>query len=100
MDAGLAQSRERLVCDRVPSDAPDECDVGPEPRGGHCLVRSLAAGHPREVRAAHGLARARQALGLHDEIEVDRAHDGEPWRGHTPSLTRCVSARSTGDTNE
>ena len=63
---------------RVPTQ-PTSVDLGSEPRGGDRLVRPFAAGHAREPRAGHGLARAWQPLRLHDEVEVDRADDGETW---------------------
>ena len=90
LDAGLTQPRERLFGELVAPDAPDQRDLGPEPRRGDRLVRALAAGHAREARAAHRLARARQPLRLHDEVEVDRADDGEAARPCGEPNPMCI----------
>ena len=82
LDPCLAQPRERLVRERVTADRSDERDPGAEPRAGDGLVRTLAAREPRERRTAHGLAGTRQLLTAHDEVEVDRADDGDAGGGH------------------
>ena len=82
LDACLVECRERLRGDRVVPDTADQRYLRAEPRGGDRLVRALAAGHAGEARATHRLPRPRQPLRPDDEVEVDRADDGQPGRSH------------------
>ena len=71
---------ERLVRERVAADRSHEPHLGPEPRRGERLIRALAAWNARERRAGDRLTRPRQPLAARDEVEVDRADDGDPRR--------------------
>ena len=94
VDARSAQPDERLVGEGIATDAADEPHVRPQACRGNCLVRALAAREPLELGAAERLAGPRQPLDARDEIEVDRADDGDPRR-HAPSVTsgRCERAQ-------
>ena len=71
--------------------AADHSHLRPEPRAGDRLVRALAAGKPFERRSADRLTGAGQRRAAHDEVEVDRADDGDPGSAHGASVTRATA---------
>ena len=89
-DAGrrfrLAASSSSTPASRSPASASsangsahgrDERHLRAEARARDGLVRALAAGHALERRAGDRLAGPRQPLAARDEVEVDRADDGD-----------------------
>ena len=85
-DSGFLESAKGLPGEFVVPDAAPEGDLRAKPRRRDCLVRSLAARPTRERRAGNGLAYARETVGTNDEVEVDRADDGELGARHDASL--------------
>jgi len=80
-DARVPQPGERLVGERVASDGADHPHASTEVGGGDRLVRAFPARHAYEVVTDERLPRPRQPLHARDEVEVDRADNGE-LNGH------------------
>ena len=98
LDAGRVEVREGLVGLGVVADRADEPNRRAEPGCGDGLVRALAARKPVEGGRGERLAGPRQPVDLRDEVEVDRADDGElgaelrrRWRGARRELDRAGS---------
>ena len=89
LDPRCSQPGERLGSERVAPDGADHANIRAEPGARNGLVRALAAGKPLERRAGHRLAGTGQRRAARDEIEVDRADDADPGRGHSFSVTRA-----------
>ena len=81
-----------LVPEGIVPERGDQCDTRPETRGGDGLVAALAAVEPIERPAEHRLARGRQPIRLHDEVDVDRAHDDDPAAHRRPRAALAGSA--------
>ena len=77
LDAGVVKADERFIGERVVADRADHPHARTEPRGRDRLVRALPARHAQEVVTGERLPRPRQPLDARDEVEVDRADDGE-----------------------
>jgi hypothetical protein len=80
VDAGLVEPGARQPSELVVPDASDEAHVGAEACRRNGLIRSLAARDPFELGVRHRLTRTRKALAEADEVEVDRADDGDARR--------------------
>ena len=76
-----------VLGEAVRPDATDHAGGGTVPRGGNRLVGPLAAGHRVVGRRQYGLAGPRQRRHQRDEIDVDRAEDGN----HRP-IRRAISS--------
>ena len=88
LDARVAKPGESLVGKGVPADRRHHSNVRPEAGTRDRLVRTLAAGKPFERRSADRLTGAGQRRAAHDEIEVDRADDGDPGSAHGDQRNR------------
>ena len=77
IDAGRQEFAERDLADVVVADRADEAHLGPGAPRGERLVGALAAGDQRIIGTPHSLARVRRARHPADEVDIDRAEDGD-----------------------
>ena len=71
------RQRQRLVGKGVLPDRAHHAHLAAGALGGQRLVGALAAGRGLEAVAGHGFAGLRQAADIGDEVEIDRADDGD-----------------------
>jgi hypothetical protein len=86
------QPGNQIATERIVADTPGHGHPRAQPRRGHRLVRSLAAGGGEEVRAEHGLPGARQLIAARNEIHVQAA-DHQDRLGTWHPLARVLSSR-------
>ena len=77
IDAGRGELAEGDFADVVIADRADEVNLRAGSSRRERLVGALAAGDQRIVGAAHRLARMRRARHPADEVDIDRAEDGD-----------------------
>ncbi len=80
IDARLAKRRQRYIGEIVLADRTDHGNLGAGPRCGERLIGAFAAGVGVVVGGGDGLARARQARDRGDQVQIDRAENGDHSR--------------------
>ena len=88
-DTCVVQALQRALGELVSPDAADHRHLGAEPRGGDGLIRTLSARDLRERGARDRLAGPRQPLRAGDEVEIDRADDGQAGGHVRETIPSC-----------